>query len=278
MFSIEMVGLHFYLTFLGFSLVYCQIDIEKICQDRAGEGLDFLRHPLDCHSYIGCEEPVYIGACDDFYFNEEAQQCDEKDNVQCDTDPPQPETTITSTEPPTTTTTSEASTPRISEITEEQTETKPFEGETESTDELETTDIEVNSTVSTLAVEDTTTIVAVELPQCPEDNQIISFLPSQTSCEEFFLCFNGVPLQMKCAENLHFNPAKEKCDFKEKVKCSLGRPQCERTMNKFFAHESSCNMFYYCRFGHLTVQRCPFFYNWNDEKHECQLNYGEQCS
>lgn len=277
MFSIEMVGLHFYLSLLGFSLVYCQIDIEKICQDRAGEGLDFLRHPLDCHSYIGCEEPVYIGACDDFYFNEQAQQCDEKDNVQCDSNPePQPETTTASTTT-TTTTTAVASTSSTSQITEEEMDTKFSEVETDATDELETTDFDLSSTISTSYIEKTTTI-AVELPECPEDNQIISFLPSQISCETFFFCLNGVPLQMKCAENLHFNPAKEKCDFKENIKCNIGRPQCDRTMNKFFAHESSCNMFYYCRFGHLTVQRCPFFYNWNDEKNECQLNYGEKCS
>lgn len=261
-----MLKLYLNLVLLGFSLVFCQVDINAICEERADEGLDYVRHPTDCSSYIGCEEPPFTGSCGEYYFNEETQICDEIQNVQCDIES-EPETTIIlpATEPPTTTT----------ETTPPPTTAEEVITDIDTTEELVTTDIPNPTTIE--PVEELTTKTA-ELLTCPEGDEQIIFLPSKNSCEDYFFCFNGVPLAMQCADNLQFNAKKGKCDFKENVKCTAGRPRCTQAMNKFFAHESSCNMFYYCRFGHLTIQRCPYFYNWNDEQKECQLNYGDKCS
>ncbi|KAL5290926.1 hypothetical protein ACFFRR_010364 [Megaselia abdita] len=274
-----MIKIVLYLSLLGFSRVFCQSDIDEICEERSWEGLNYLRYPSDCSSYIGCDESAYLGSCgDDYYFNEEIQNCDEKENVQCDSDPePEPEitiaTTTTSTEPPTTTTTTETSTTSSAASTAvEEEET------TDSVDGLETTESITNDFRTSSPTAEGSTTKIVELQECPQGNEKVTFLASKKSCEDFYFCFNGVPLPMQCADDLYFNPAKGKCDFKGNVKCTVGRPYCDRTMHKFFPHEKSCNMFYYCRFGHLTIQRCPYFFNWNDEKHECQLNYGEQCS
>lgn len=259
-----------FLALLFLSGAFCQSDIDQLCDDRDDPDMYFLKYPEDCSMYIGCDEPAFIESCgDEYYFNEEEQTCDEKENVQCDNDiEPEPETTTTTTtEAPTTTTTTEAP------ITEDEVTTSDSNIETEeTTEEDRTTDI--NSTDP--PIKEPTTKVA-ETIECPDGDSSVTFLPSKNSCSEFYACVNGVPIHMECADNLYFNSLKGKCDFKDNVRCSIGVPVCDRTMHKFFPHESSCNLFYYCRYGHLSIQRCSYFYYWNAERNECQLNNGQQC-
>lgn len=247
--------------------ILSQSDIDEICLQRADEGLDYLAHPNDCSSYIICDNPASLGSCEEFYFNEEAQTCDYKENVQCDNVEPEPQPEPEpETEPPT-----EAQTTIITTTTETTTTSTTAELVPQTT--LPTTkEVEIETTLSSAS-----TTSPLESVLCPEVSHEIVFKADPDSCLNYYLCFNGVAMPMKCADNLHFNSEKQKCDFKENVRCRLGIPTCEIYMNEFFPHESSCNLFYYCRYGHLSLQQCPYFYYWNEEKHECQMNYRLRC-
>jgi hypothetical protein len=61
------------------------------------------------------------------------------------------------------------------------------------------------------------------LPQgsCPEtdplDHSVL--LPHPTDCSKFFICSNGVPIEVWCPPGLYFNNELKVCDLPENVKC-----------------------------------------------------------
>ena len=53
---------------------------------------------------------------------------------------------------------------------------------------------------------------------CPEvsDGDDV-FLPSQTNCEEYFHCTNGIPVEMKCPDGLYWDQSKQFCNWPDQV-------------------------------------------------------------
>ncbi|XP_036327544.1 peritrophin-1-like [Rhagoletis pomonella] len=100
------------------------------------------------------------------------------------------------------------------------------------------------------------------------------------SCTDYFLCYHGHPIEMRCTDNLHFNIYTAKCDFPENVQCMLDRPnanKCLPHVTDFFPHSQNCNYFYYCIRGFLTLQQCPFYYGWDIERRACVLIKQAKC-
>uniref|UniRef100_A0A182W3W3 Chitin-binding type-2 domain-containing protein n=1 Tax=Anopheles minimus TaxID=112268 RepID=A0A182W3W3_9DIPT len=63
--------------------------------------------------------------------------------------------------------------------------------------------------------------VDCERLRCPEiDNpNVVVFIPGFQSCDEYFLCQAGTPIQRFCAPGLHWNRVVERCDFPELAQC-----------------------------------------------------------
>uniref|UniRef100_A0A182ML14 Chitin-binding type-2 domain-containing protein n=1 Tax=Anopheles culicifacies TaxID=139723 RepID=A0A182ML14_9DIPT len=63
--------------------------------------------------------------------------------------------------------------------------------------------------------------VDCERLRCPEvDNpNVVVFIPGFQSCDEYFLCQAGTPIQRFCAPGLHWNREVERCDFPELAQC-----------------------------------------------------------
>ncbi|KAL5290932.1 hypothetical protein ACFFRR_010370 [Megaselia abdita] len=263
--------------FLFSNSVFCQsADIDEICRLRGDEGLEFLKYPEDCSNFVICEDTPYVGSCGEGdYFDEESQTCDIKEKVQCGSEPI-PETT-TSTTTSTTTTTTEA--PTATTTTTEALTTLMSSTTTMTTDKTEipkTTTVVIPTSTSLSTVVPVTTAIP-STDECPEDGGNGIFIPSRTSCNNYYFCFENKPMLMHCANNLYFNPSKGKCDFKENVQCSAGKPTCISNENEFYPHETSCNFFYFCIGGHLSLQQCPYFYYWSVEERECRLKLGHTC-
>lgn len=276
------------LLLLVFSDVYCQLDIDEMCRLRADEGLEFLSYPDDCNSFITCDNPAYIGSCGEGnYFDEANQVCDDKENVQCGSE--MATTTTTTTEEPTTTTTTstEAPTTTTTTTTEAPTTTteapitnSPPTSSTTTTEKIPVTDSTFVTTTSGSTTVASFPLTTTEIPspdKCPEEHGNGVFIPSKTSCMDYYFCFENIPMLMHCANNLHFNPAKGKCDFKENVQCSAERPICNKKVDEFFPHETLCNFFYFCSGGYLSLQQCPYFYYWNVDEQECRLKLDHTC-
>uniref|UniRef100_A0A182JCD8 Chitin-binding type-2 domain-containing protein n=1 Tax=Anopheles atroparvus TaxID=41427 RepID=A0A182JCD8_ANOAO len=59
--------------------------------------------------------------------------------------------------------------------------------------------------------------------RCPtiDNPNVVVFIPGTQSCEEYFLCQAGTPVQRFCAPGLHWNRVAERCDFPESANCPL---------------------------------------------------------
>uniref|UniRef100_A0A182SLF2 Chitin-binding type-2 domain-containing protein n=1 Tax=Anopheles maculatus TaxID=74869 RepID=A0A182SLF2_9DIPT len=57
--------------------------------------------------------------------------------------------------------------------------------------------------------------------RCPDvDNpNMVVFIPGIQSCDEYFICQAGSPIQRFCAPGLHWNREAERCDFPELAQC-----------------------------------------------------------
>lgn len=87
---------------------------------------------------------------------------------------------------------------------------------------------------------------------------------------------------MECSPNLHWNIKTQKCDTIEDAQCTVSTmpsffPVCPRDMIGIYPHPLNCEWFLYCYHGHMTVQQCPFFYNWDRETQSCQLKTIANC-
>uniref|UniRef100_A0A182NNF1 Chitin-binding type-2 domain-containing protein n=1 Tax=Anopheles dirus TaxID=7168 RepID=A0A182NNF1_9DIPT len=59
--------------------------------------------------------------------------------------------------------------------------------------------------------------------RCPEqDNpsQIV-YMPGMASCDEYFICQSGRPVQHFCAPGLYWDAIHQRCDFSQNVQCTL---------------------------------------------------------
>jgi Chitin binding Peritrophin-A domain len=56
--------------------------------------------------------------------------------------------------------------------------------------------------------------------ECPIDTSVITFLPGDT-CGDYYLCFNGNPVQFFCRQGEHWNPVSEYCDKPHLANCDV---------------------------------------------------------
>ncbi|KAG6451619.1 hypothetical protein O3G_MSEX007223 [Manduca sexta] len=71
------------------------------------------------------------------------------------------------------------------------------------------------------------TIIAASSAQylpngCPSNFHIHLLLPHETDCSSYYQCSYGMRIQRSCASGTHFDPALQRCDLPENVKC--GKP------------------------------------------------------
>lgn len=66
----------------------------------------------------------------------------------------------------------------------------------------------------------TTTHVPIIPGECPASNgDETVHLPHETKCSFFYKCNNGEKVLFECPDNLHFNPEKEVCDWRNPSMC-----------------------------------------------------------
>ncbi|XP_067643682.1 probable chitinase 10 [Eurosta solidaginis] len=210
----------------------------------------FVNSLESCQMYIYCDgDDSYSGECDEGqYFDGES--CDDAENVYCaldDTDEPEPERPdqAVTVVPPT------VIIPTMPALIEN------------------TTNI-----VDSTSTSDPLIITPVVRDHCPDidDAQQIVLMPNKQTCTDYYLCYHGHAIEMRCTDNLHFNIQNGKCDFPEHAQCLIDRPnanKCLPHVTDFFPHPANCNYFYYCIRGFLTVQQCPFYYGWDIERRSC---------
>ena len=61
-------------------------------------------------------------------------------------------------------------------------------------------------------------LVNAKLPECPEDNEgEETYLPSDTSCSQYFQCVHGVPVMRECPDGLQWDQANSICNWADQI-------------------------------------------------------------
>lgn len=92
-----------------------------------------------------------------------------------------------------------------------------------STPSVITTEKDMTEITQTTETTETTTVVSSTAEEfCRTvDPNTLKFLPSATSCEQYFICMNGKPLQLHCASGSHWNNEMQFCDDPKRANCQV---------------------------------------------------------
>ena len=89
-----------------------------------------------------------------------------------------------------------------------------------STNTFSNTSLKPSSTTSPNTIPTASPSVLLACPQVDDPNRAV-FVAHPKSCSEYFLCYHGQRLPMRCSHMLHFDFRQQKCDYAENVKCHV---------------------------------------------------------
>lgn len=146
--------------------------------------------------------------------------------------------------------------------------------------------MDTTTTINTVSTEETpsdceTCTQPVPLNQCPSvDTEDPSFLPNDSFCDSFYLCYHGQPFEMFCPRGFYWSQENKKCVLERESNCTdssgIKAPECPSNGQFFIPHER-CNLFYYCENGIRSIQQCSAFKQWDVVERTCKLDTSAQC-
>ncbi|XP_039966142.1 uncharacterized protein LOC120778426 [Bactrocera tryoni] len=146
-------------------------------------------------------------------------------------------------------------------------------------------------------------------------NRIV-FVGSNSNCQQYFICYYGQAVLQECSANLHWNKKIDKCDLPEKAGCEMWNGDvgigqytsvngigenantadalsngseygAQSTISELincpiygqhvFPHMSRCEYFIYCIKGHASLQKCPFYHNFDIVSKSCKWRTTAVC-
>lgn len=194
---LENGGLYVFLVFFCYYVALTSGDYFEECEGKNGQ---FIAVQDDCSFYIYCEsEDSYRDLCpeDSPYFSISDWSCDIDRNVCGDRPFPNGEFHVEEedTKPPSTLTSTESST-------------------------TESTGLKASTTSTPNSVSTASPSILLTCPPVDDPNKAV-FVAHPKSCTEYFLCYHGQRLPMRCSQMLHFDFRQQKCDYAENVKCHV---------------------------------------------------------
>lgn len=256
-----------------------QTESENICQKYPGNLI--VANPYDCYSFYACQygNAMKIICPNDSMFNPKLGNCDSS------------YTDCTAKEYDGTLNDNLDKTDVLSEDMEYHDDDDDDVGATNS----DNTETVTNSPTDTTPI--TSTNASTEDPtncetdpeqilpyvQCPtNDTESPSFLPSDSFCDSFFLCYHGRPFEMFCPIGYYWSQEHERCILERESNCtdaSAGNkiPKCPLNGQFFIPHSERCNLFYYCENGIRSIQQCTAFKHWDVIEQTCKLDMSAKC-
>ncbi|CAO1398464.1 unnamed protein product [Diamesa tonsa] len=160
----------------------------------------------------------------------------------------------------------------------------PVEPEPEPEPEPEipvTTQAPIVPTTTTTSSNGVPTTLAPGQPEvtCPTDrNGDIVFFAS-SNCTNYYICANGVKMNMRCLDGFAWNQEDKQCDFPiystcgKNVEINGNTVRCTRFGFYVTAHPLDCERFVFCSEGIPLVQNCPIGYMWDISERCVQRMY-----
>jgi len=109
-------------------------------------------------------------------------------------------------------------------------------------------------------------------------------LESQSSCEEYFMCVNGMAYFYHCPENEWFDQKRQKCDAKETSECALTKPPpvphdiCVGVSNfKYVRNPYNCTQYYQCIVEQPYFRSCKDKKFFDEERQMCDFPEKVEC-
>lgn len=100
---------------------------------------------------------------------------------------------------------------------------------------------------------------------------VVYNLPTKHSCNEYILCFDGTPVNMKCADGLEFDPEVKECVLYQDSTCEiLNCPEENGDEPVFLPNKRDCQGYYICVSGTPVPQKCADGLHWNANDKQCQ--------
>lgn len=274
---------------------------ENICSKYPSNVI--VANPNDCFSFFACQHghAMKIICPNNSMFNPKLGNCDstylgcmvEEKNAMpiIDTDEYELLSEDTSYESTSTNTISDNGTTTdngtATDVTNEQfTSTSPNVSTTTSISSSSTTDAEPNPMMTTddpnNCLSCTTPIPPYNfIPQCPpNDTEIPTFLPSNSFCDSYFLCYHGRPFEMFCSIGYYWNQELNECILERDSNCidsTMQVPACPSKGQHFFPHSDRCSYFYYCENGIRSIQQCSAFKQWDIIEQTCKIDINARC-
>lgn len=268
-----------FVTFINDGLCQ-QIEDENICLKHPGNLI--IGNPYDCYSFFACQHgnAIKVICPNNSIFNPKLENCD----------PTYSDCIISE---------KDATLNGMPENKELLSEDIAHDDEVEvvtDSDDLSDVDTEDTDTdtemldPTTPLFLDSTTIADCETcttdplnVQCPSnDTEVPSFLPSDSFCDSFYLCYHGKPFEMFCPVGYHFSQERQICILERESSCtdsSVGNkvPKCPLNGQFFIPHFERCNLFYYCENGIRSIQQCTAFKQWDVIEKTCKLDFTAKC-
>lgn len=103
---------------------------------------------------------------------------------------------------------------------------------------------------------------------CPLDNDPnnVVFLPDQYDCQNYFVCYDGVPQERSCDNSLHWDPNSDWCIKEEDSECVPNYPlpdvreiECPQDTENdviLLPHPEECEFYFICIDGTSILARC----------------------
>lgn len=113
-------------------------------------------------------------------------------------------------------------------------------------------------------------VVAEPKGQCPERG--IVTLPHKKSCTKYYMCFDGKPVQQRCADGLLYDHRQQNCQLEKEAQCELDVcPVDDVGTIQMVPHPENCSKYFACTRGHGFQLSCSGDLLFNRKTGSCDI-------
>lgn len=113
-------------------------------------------------------------------------------------------------------------------------------------------------------------VLAEPKEQCP-DKGIVT-VAHKRSCTKYYMCFDGKPVQQRCADGLLYDHRQQNCRLEAEAQCTLDVcPVDEVGIVQMVPHPENCSKYFACTRGHGFEITCNDGLLFNRKTGSCDL-------
>lgn len=105
---------------------------------------------------------------------------------------------------------------------------------------------------------------------CPPNG--VATVPHKRSCQKYFMCFDGNPIEQRCADGLLYDHRIQNCNLEKDVRCSLDVcPSDTVGIIQMVPHPEECSKYFACTRGQSFPLQCNGNLLFNRKTGSCDI-------